>query len=543
MSGSDDTQKGGFDPEALFELKARVDAADVALKASFPAVDAARRGYARTRSAADRETLDAAQEETRSLFDEWKGLLTAMRAMLGITDDEIAEVEAARVGGSEKIPRSALTADLIAPTADLWAQIGNAVDTIEALLPNGWLDEEPVDGARLDDLFGPNGVLSITKGLRPESEAPGIHRFRQAIYNARDYRDGNTAYDHFAGATQAPTVVQLASQLKSLGAVGGDVDGRLSRLWAGASAGVDATMLELFTAAACAAKGRKVSFLPETAEKSPDLACEDPFPLVIECKRQAPLSEYEVNEEALMRDLFFRLRQLARTRDVAGVFELRLTVETKDLNLDDVAAAAFRQRLAAHPERPLAYGWGTAAFRELPRRGILPEETRAYSPTMLQTVFGWNTDLPEWDGLCCSIANARGGTVLDVQSPVGLLWNNAADSAMRKRTWAPVNLFLGATSQIPPGATGIVYVAYVEGARAETADMRVAAYQERLREWEHAGDIRVPISALCRLYPRPLEEGEPDLIESSIRLVSSEYGDPALFDDFPTNVFTKSDGD
>lgn len=62
-------------------------------------------------------------------------------------------------------------------------------------------------------------------------------------------------------------------------------------------------------------------------------------------------------------------------------------------------------------------------------------------------------------------------------------------------------------------------------------------------EWEHAGNIRVPIVALCRLYPRPLEEGEPDLIESNIRLVSSEYGDPALFDDYPTNVFTQSDGD
>jgi hypothetical protein len=541
MSESDDIGDGRFDPQALFRLKEEMDAADTALKASFPALDAARRRYARSRSPEDKQTLEAAQAETGALFEVYKALLGAIRDMLGITEDELAEIEAERVSGSHHIPRAALTADRIEPTADLWSQIGDAVQTVEALLPKGWLDEEPADSARLDPLFGPDGVLSITKGLRPESEMPAIHRFRQAVYTARDYRDGHMAYDHFAGATQAPTIVQLAAQLTNLRAVGGDVEQRLSRLWTGPGPGVDATALELFTAAGCAARGRKIAFLPETKDKSPDLTCEDPFPLVIECKRQAPLSDYEIGEERLMRALFIRLRQLTRARGVAGAFELRLTVEAKDLDLDDVAAAIFRQRLAAHAERPLAYPWGTVAFRELPRRGVLPEETRAYSPTMLEKVFGWNTDLPEWDGLVCSIANAKGGSVLDVQSPVGLLWSNAAPEAMRKRTWAPANLFGSATSQIVPGATGIVYVAYVEGARAEAADMRVAAYEERLREWEHGGDIRVPISVLCRLYPRPLEEGEPDLIESSVRLVSSVYGDPSFFDDFPSNVFTQLD--
>lgn len=543
MSDSGDTEKGGFDPEALFQLKAEMDEADTRLKASFPALDAARRRFAQSRSEADRKTLHAAQAETDGLFEVYKERLAAMRDMLGITEDELAEIEAARVGGAEQIPRVALTANLIEPTADLWSQIGAALEAVEALLPKGWLEEEPASAARLDSLFGPDGVLSITKGLRPESEMPAIHRLRQAVYAARDYRDGHIGYDHFGGAMQAPTIVQLAAQLPNLRAVGGDADERLSRLWAGASAGVDSTFLELFTAASCAERGRRVAFLPETQDKSPDLACEDPFPLVIECKRQAPLSDYELGEEKLMRDLFVRLRQLTRARGVAGAFELRLTVEAKDLDLDEVAATIFRQRLAAHADRPLAYTWGTVAFRELPRRGALPEATRAYSPTMLDAVFGWNTDLPEWDGLCCSIANARGGTVLDVQSPVGLLWSNATPEATRKRTWAPANLFGSATSQIEPGATGIIYVAYIEGARAEAADMRVAAYEERLREWEHAGDIRVPISVLCRLYPRPLEEGEPDLIESSVRLVSEAYGDPSLFDDFPTNVFTQSPRD
>src|SRR5262249_19888543 len=144
MSGAEDTGKGGFDPEALFQLKTEMDAADAALKASFPALDAARRRFARSRSDADRETMNAAQAETSGLFEVYKDLLGAIRDMLGITDDELAEIEAKRVGGTEQIPRAALTADLIEPTADLWAQIGEALDTVEALLPKGWLEQEPV---------------------------------------------------------------------------------------------------------------------------------------------------------------------------------------------------------------------------------------------------------------------------------------------------------------------------------------------------------------------------------------------------------------
>jgi hypothetical protein len=54
-----------------------------------------------------------------------------------------------------------------------------------------------------------------------------------------------------------------------------------------------------------------------------------------------------------------------------------------------------------------------------------------------------------------------------------------------------------------------------------------------------AASIRVPIAVLTRLYPRTLDHGTPDLIENSIRLYG-EHGDMLLFQDFPTNVFTRS---
>jgi hypothetical protein len=80
-------------------------------------------------------------------------------------------------------------------------------------------------------------------------------------------------------------------------------------------------------------------------------------------------------------------------------------------------------------------------------------------------------------------------------------------------------------------------------AREAAADLRVAAYQERLKDWEHAGDVHIPISVLTRLYPRPLGDGNPDLIESGVQILNEQYGDSSLFDDFPTTIFTRSPDD
>lgn len=53
----------------------------------------------------------------------------------------------------------------------------------------------------------------------------------------------------------------------------------------------------------------------------------------------------------------------------------------------------------------------------------------------------------------------------------------------------------------------------------------------------HRNDIRVPLVVLIRLYPRALEHGQPDLIESAMQFVAS-YGDDALPELFPATVFT-----
>ena len=113
-------------------------------------------------------------------------------------------------------------------------------------------------------------------------------------------------------------------------------------------------------------------------------------------------------------------------------------------------------------------------------------------------------------------------------------------AAMLRRSWSPLDLFGDAMNQIPPGEYGIIYLAYHEGAREEIADRRIKRFLEKMLEWEHAASIRVPISFLTRFYPRPLKHGVPDLIESTVRLCSGVYGEPALFEEFPNSILTET---
>ena len=530
-----------MDPEELDKLLAESNGLQEQVKLLLPRLAEARRRYAVTKTDTDRSRFESIGDEASALSARLGKIADAMIAATGLPSEFFQILDELDANSDySHLPRRNLTQEQIATTADLDGHLPQALDAIRRLLPSGWVDGESPELARLDHLAKPESILSLTKGLRPDSELPSIHRFRQAIRVSHDYLSEHLAYDHFAGATLVPSLVQLGSQLNQLEQVGGDVKGRLQRLWSGDSGNVDASLMEVVTAARCAGLGRKLEFIPETRQKSPDLRCHDPFPLVIECKRQRALSDYELAEERIMRDLFLRLRGAASRRGLCGRFSLRLEVEASTINREDVVARLISQRLAPHPERELSYPWGRSAFIELPRRLELRNITRLYSPDMLEQTFGWRSDLPEWDGLCCWIGNARTLTMSYVQEPLGLIWNNTSEAAIRKRTWAPTNLFGGAMDQIHPGEFGLIYIAYCEGAREEVSDLRVNAFMERIRTWEHAGNIGIPISFLCRLYPRPLAHGAPDLIESSIQLRSG-LDAAVLFKEFPTTIFTQPD--
>jgi len=148
------------------------------------------------------------------------------------------------------------------------------------------------------------------------------------------------------------------------------------------------------------------------------------------------------------------------------------------------------------------------------------------SPRLSSTVF------------CGHIGNPQESFIDEIQESVALLWTNTSNHAVNKRSWGPSDIFGDATNQIPPGEYGMIYVAYQEGTREQIADLRTQKFLQRAHEWSHPASIRIPISFLIRLYPRPMYEGQPDLIESTVCLISGVYGDPALASDFPATVFT-----
>ncbi|MBB4263746.1 hypothetical protein [Bradyrhizobium sp. CIR3A] len=527
--------------EEFEDLIHRIEAIKTKMDPLLPKLAAARSAFLTSQTNQNKIVHDALQAEVEALHEESSRLIAELPRASGLPPEAFEEHDPKddeSSGSQNRLERQNLTVDQVETTADIDELLPHALQRIESLLPSSWLDQQPREAARIGSLLDPEAILSLTKNTRLNREGVGLHRLRQAVFLCRDYLEGHHLYDHFAGAELVPTVVRLATQGYHIGQVGGEMDERLRQLWQGPSNQVEATIFELLTAAACVEMGRSVEFLKATDKKSPDIRCHDPFPIVIECKRQETISQYEASEEASMRELFATLRAEAKKRGLFGTLKLTLSVEASQISINDVASKLVSQRLAAHPDRPVDYTWGTVALEPLPTSIDLSSKTRLYSPNMLQYLFGWSMDLPDWDGICCSVDLGREPVTDRVRSPIALIWRNISEGALKKRTWAPSNLFGAASFQVPAGEFGIVYVNYVEGARAEVADLRVNAYSDRLHEFEHSAKIRIPIAVLSRLYPRPLHEGQPDLIESCVRYVSGVYGEPALFKSFPTTVFT-----
>jgi hypothetical protein len=527
-------------PEPLRLLVEKVDRCQEAFDALWPKVLEQRRSYFVKQTEDSKTALETAIEQADKAKDDLDVALAEMIAASGIDADDFCEESAAEPIGDPfpKISRASIIGGAPPPSAFVEDHLPVAIEMIERHAPPGWLERESADLFRLSDRKD-GRPISIVKGVRLESERPKGHRLRQAVTLARDYLANEPRYDHFAGALAVTQLAQLGARIEALSVVQGSQE-RINALFSGAA--TDAIMLELLVAAACAAKGRDMVFVEPTSVKSPDLRCNDPFNMVVECKRSSALTDYEIAEEAIMRDLFQHLQTIASERGQFGLFELELTVEASRVDVLDVAAKCLLQRLAARPERSLAYPWGSVAFRAQPAQVDLDGPTKAYSPILLDQVFGWDMEMPAWDGLICQIDAAPGAVLNRVRSPVGLAWRVVAQGAIIKRSRAPVGLFSKAVTQIPRGEFGLIYVAYAEGARPDVADNRTQAFLDRIQDWEHDAGIRVPASFLVRQYPRPTGHGNPDLIESTVKFLNEEGGgDEWIFHEYPAAIFTTTE--
>lgn len=522
-------------PEPLRSLTLELDRRQQQFDALWPVVLEARRRFFVERTAATKAEMDAAIERASEGKERLDEALSVLFVAAGVDPDELEEADDPVGDPFPRISRASVITD--APVAEALVDdyLPQAIEMLERHAPPGWFDDEPPDIFRLSAV-SPDEPISIVKGVRLASERPKGHRLRQALTMAKDYLANDARYDHFGGALALTQLAQLAVRAEPLSFVGGSQE-RIDALFTGAA--TDATILELLVAAACAAKGRDMVFIEPSSVRSPDLRCEDPFKMVVECKRSSALTDYEIGEEARMRELFAHLHQAAMPRGQFGLFELELTIEAGRLDLQEVVEKCMLQRLAAHPERSLNYPWGSVAYHHRPSRLDLDGPTKAYSPVMLEQVFRWDTEMPQWDGLICKIDGRPSAAIDRVRSPIGLAWRVVAEPAIIKRTRAPIGLFSKAVTQIPPGEFGLVYVAYAEGGRADVADNRTQAFMEGIRDWEHDAGIRIPASFLVRQYPFPTGHGNPDVVESTVKLLNHEGGgDDWIFREYPAAIFT-----
>lgn len=528
--------------DQLNEIKARMDETRDALYKLTPEITQLRKkAYGSGATAGDQEALKHLEARAKQLLDELEKLANQMQQILGIPDEVLDEIEKIRIGGDkfDTIPRKNIANEKVASTGIIEKELPKAFESLRAVVDTHWLNEERAKKYRLDDTFL-SKPLSITRGIRVESETLPVHRFAQSLLIAEDYLSEEALYDFYAGALCIPQLIALGLRMKELSEVVGPVQNRIESLWRGDSTFTDSLIYELVVAASCVRAGRKTELLEPTREKSPDLRIHDyPFPMVVECKRQKALTQYELGEEIVMQHLFAELYKEANRIGIRGSFNLVLEIEFELISTADIVTAAMRQRFAAEPAKPLKYDWGSIAFDELPHR-IEGPLTKLYSPTLLKHLFSWDFDLPQYDGIICKVDTPESILVDYITNPVALLWTNNSAEAIRKRARTAISLFADATRQIPSGEVGIIYLCYQEGARESIADDRTKYFIEEISKWAHKANIRIPAFFLTRLVPRPLRDGVPDLIETGVRFLSDLYGDPSLFINFPTAVFTKN---
>ncbi len=500
--------------------------------------NARRKAFQKDASKNDLENLHKVQSVAHTLQGQIKTLINEAQELIGIPEEVFQSIEQFQIGGDsvDSVKRESLAHEQIAPTDIIEESLPHSLELLKTVVDMKWLNEERTKQYSLDKHFLID-PFSIVRGLRLKSEFSDAHRFAQGLLLAEDYLNKNPSYDFWAGSLLIPQICSLGMKFPFLKDVKGDVNERINSLWKRGSEFSDSTVFELLVAASCTSFGRTMEFLSTNSLKTPDLRVQNfHIPLVVECKRKRPLSIHEQEEEHLMNVLFFKLYKACDEKGISGIFELRLNVEAGKMPSEDIVKSATGLRFAPDYKKNYEFGWGKISFHPLSNKVHL-SDTKLYSPYFLKSVFNWDSDLPRSDGFICKVKPPEGICVNVVDNPVGLIWSICTEKSIKHKTWTMASSFGRATKQVPEGEAGIIYMCFQDGTIPRYVDEKIDLLVSQMNQWEHIGSIRLPISFVIRLLPRPLHHGSPDLIENGFRFCSELYGDPILFTDFPSCVF------
>ena len=436
-----------------------------------------------------------------------------------------------------RVLRRHLTDKHVADTAQIESLLPEAISNILEHVPEKWFAKESKkQGYRLSADFL-NSPLSLVGGTHIRSEFCEAHRLAQAILVAQDFLESRSDYDFFSGSRLVPEICALGLALPTILRSGkGNVAERVKRLYRGPSEEVESSIYELVVAASCIETGREIQFLATSGSgKKPDFRVLDfgGIPTVIECKMRRLLTDYQLEEERCVQKLFTLACHECLRKSISGVFDVDFTIELDKVDVASFAEALRRQPLAAGK---VTYDWGIVRLQELPYE-IGFEPIGLYMPVFLKRIFGWNSDLPEFDGLICRVDAVDDFVTDSVRRPLALRWRSISETARLHKARTVLSFLNEAFDQIPTGEMAIIYLAVWEGSRADIADDRLQNIKKEIEEATHRRGITVPLILVHRLLPRALNVGQPDLIEHVMQFLSS-YADPIFVDEFPALVYT-----
>ena len=123
--------------------------------------------------------------------------------------------------------------------------------------------------------------------------------------------------------------------------------------------------------------------------------------------------------------------------------------------------------------------------------------------------------------------------------PFCLKWRQADPRCIDRKARSIVSLLAEAWEQIPTGEGGLIYVAFEDSLRPSVADRRTERIIELAGTLYFKQRRAVPMRIVVnRLYPQPMDDGMPDLIESSIPLSVEQEDSLSAF--LPTSVYTSN---
>ena len=436
-----------------------------------------------------------------------------------------------------KVLRRHLTDKYVTSTAQIESILPEALNNVLAHVPKTWVAKESKkQGYRLSADFL-NSPLSLVGGIRVRSEFCSVHRLAQAILVAKDFLESRPDYDFFSGSRFVPEICALGRALPTIIRLGkGNVTEHIRKLYRGPSAEVESSIFELVVAASCMEAGKEIQFLDTSGPgKKPDLRVLNlmGIPTVIECKMRRPLTDYQLEEERRVQELFTLASLECLRKSIFGMFDVDFTVELGKVDTTNFAEALRRQPLAAGQ---VTYDWGTVRLQELPFE-IGFKAMELYTPVFLKQVFDWNSDLPEFDGIMCRVDAVDNFVIESVRRPLALRWKSTSEIARLHKARTVLTLLNEALDQIPTGEMAIIYLAIWEGSRAEIADDRLQNINKEIEGATHRRGISVPLILVNRLFPRALNMGQPDLIENVLQFLAG-YADPIFIDEFPSPVYT-----